>query len=215
MQEIQRFALEHIYCAPSQDYQYRFSLVRATKNGYPVKRTVTIYNDVKQLPNNTSRFHIYVAGNIPVALLNLLRKNKNWLRDKWYNLEEDMNERNIIIQVYDQEGKTIPRKNIYYTCTHNDGLIFAIEVNHLIERLFAIETPCYVRFYSNEYFSTDVFRNSSGSVGIYCESKLVLSNQDKVSIQNKIQAKLVDLLYLDYNFLLQTHNWSAMIAVFS
>lgn len=187
MREIQRFALQNIYCAPSQDYQYRFSLIRATKKGYPANRTVNIYNDVKSLPNVTSKFHVYIAGNIPLTLLNLLRKNKNWLRDKWYNLQEDMNARNLLVQVYDREGRTIPRVNIYYTCTHNDGLILAIEIDYLIDKLFDVENACYVRFYSNEYFTTDMFKTGTSPVGIHCESKLVLSNQDKVNLQNKIK----------------------------
>lgn len=186
MQEIQRFALEHIYCAPSQDYQYRFSLVRVTKDNYPVSRTVNVYNDIRVLPRPTGRFHVYVVGNIPVTSLNLLSKKRNWIRDKWYNVQDDMNARNFIIQLYNKEGRSIPRSNIYYSCSHNDGLIFAIESDHLIDKLFNIEEDCYVRFYSNEYFSGDIFQSTNSPVGIYCDSRVVLSNQDKVDLQNKI-----------------------------
>lgn len=186
MQEIQRFAIKNIYCSPAQDQQYRFKLVRITRKNYPVRRTVNICNEQRVLPNNNSKFHVYTIGNISTEMLNLLRKDRNWFKNIWYNAEKDMNDRNIILQFYDCQGVSFPRKNVYYSSGWGGDLIIAIEIDPVMDQLFDVETCAYMRLYSNQYFDTPEFNDGTGRVGVYCESAVVLNNTDKVRLQNKV-----------------------------
>lgn len=188
MHEIQRFALQHIYCSPAQDQQYRFGLVRVTKKGYPVKKTVSVYNDVRPLPNTTSKFHVYVLGSIPLEILNLLRKERNWLKNIWYNAAEDMNLRNFILQIYDEQGLNFPRSKIYYSSGWDGSLVIALEVDPETKRTFEVENFRYLRLYSNQYFDTSEFNDGSGKKGIHCQTFSVANNIDKVAVQNVISS---------------------------
>ncbi len=186
MFEIQKFAITNIYCSPSQDQQYRFKLVRVTKKGYPVRKTVTLYNDSRRLPNDSSKFHVYVVGNIPTDMLNLLRKDRNWMKNIWYNAEEDMNARNFIMQLYDCNGVTFPRRNIYYSTGWEGGLSIAIKIDSVMDRLFDVEACAYMRLYSNQYFDTLEFNDGTRKPGIYCEASVATNNVEKNRLQNKI-----------------------------
>lgn len=185
MYEVQKFALNNIYCAPSQDRQYRFKLVRVTKPHSPLKRNFSVYNRLRPLPNTRSAFHVYVIGNLPVGVLNLLQKQRNWVRDQWRNFAEDMMERNFIMQLYDMDGIVFPRKNVYYSAGNNE-LLIAVEIDNVISSMFDIEKCAYMRLYSNHYFNTQQFGNDGDQRGIVCGSGIVRNNLEKVAMQNQI-----------------------------
>lgn len=184
MYEVQKFAISNIYCAPSQDKQYRFKMVRVTREGSPVKRLFTVYNRTRNTPNNHNPFHIFTIGNLPANIFNLVSKDRSWVRDQWRSVETDMNERNFIMQLYDCTGLVFPRKNIYYSVGNNE-LLIAIEIDGIMNSHFNVETCAFMRVYSNEYFNSTSF-NGSGHPGIFCDSRIVRSNVDKVTLQNQI-----------------------------
>lgn len=186
MYEIQRFGLENIYCAPSQDRHFNFEFKRVTKNGYPVKRTVSVYNVIKSLPNTSSFFHVAVIGNINPDLLNLLRQRKEWFNDVWINVEDDMNARNILIQVYDSKGTMFPRRHLYYSFIDESSIMIAIEVTETLKRVYDVENLKFLRVYSNSFFNTPEYIGYTTKYGIKCELFSVSNNSDKVFIQNKI-----------------------------
>lgn len=186
MEEIQRFAIKNIYCSPGQDQQYRFNLIRVTRKNYPVRKFVTVCNEQRALPNSTSKFHVYMVGNVPTDMLNLLRKDRNWFKNVWYNVQDDMNSRNIIMQFYDCHGINFPRKNIYYSSGWGGDLVIAIEIDSVMDRLFDVETCAFMRLYSNQYFDTPEFNDGTGKVGIYCDSVVALNNTDKARLQTKL-----------------------------
>lgn len=187
MYEVQKFALNNIYSAPSQDKQYRFSLVRVTKKHLPVKRNFSVYNRVRNLPNTLSFFHTYVIGNIPPGVLNLVSKHRSWLRDQWVNVQEDMIARNFIMQFYDCNGVVFPRKNIYYSVGNNEILI-AIEIDEVLKAHFDVESCAFMRVYSNEYFTSDQYSTTPLEPGIFCKAVVVSNNLQKVALQNEVQA---------------------------
>ena len=98
----QKFALEKIYCSPTLDRQFSFSLKRVNKEEYPVKNSIRVYNIVKHLPNKNNWFHIFIIGNLNPKFLNLLHTKKDWFRDVWVNVAEDMVERNYIFNIYNK-----------------------------------------------------------------------------------------------------------------
>lgn len=192
MLEVQKFALENIYCAPSQDRQFTFRVKKATKNNFPVKRILPVYNVTKNLPNQTSLFHGYVIGNINPIILNLLGQKKDWFRDSWVNAQDDMNTRNIIIQFYNDIGVMYPRQYIYYSFIDETSIIIAIEINDSLSRNFDINSFQYFRLYSNHYFNTISYNSLPVKYGIKCELALAESNSDKVALQNKIESYKVE-----------------------
>jgi len=187
MHEIQKFAIENIYCAPSQDRQYCFALNRVNKADFPVKRSVTVYNVMKSLPDNTDSFHVFVIGNLNPTFLNLLKQDKNWFRDVWYNVQDDMNVRNYILQVYNEHGVLFPRQHIFYSFIDENSILIAIRSNESLKRSFDIKSFKYLRVYSNSYFNSDEFGSLTYKIGIQCELSLVSTNVDKVAIQTKIK----------------------------
>ena len=186
MLEIQKFAIEKIYCAPSQDRQFSFSLVRVNKQDFPVKRFVTVYNVNKPLPSQDKYYHVFVIGNLNPTFLNLLKQNHNWYKDVWYNAQDDMNNRNYILQIYNEDGVIFPRQCIHYSFIDENSIIIAIDSTEDLKRYFNIKSFKYLRVYSNTYFNSNEFASLPTKIGIHCELSFVENNIDKVSLQNKI-----------------------------
>lgn len=183
MHEIQKYALNHIYMASRQDTQFRFSLVQVTKPALPVRRSVVIADKTRLLPNQVDKFHVYLLGSVPVNFLNLARKTLTWSKDLWVNLEEDMNARQFIAQLYDDLGRIIPRKNVYYSVWNDGGLVFAVLEDVPLHRTYDLRRPLFVRFYSNERFTHAM---NAGEVAIRCRSTVVTNNADKLALQNEV-----------------------------
>lgn len=186
MLEIQRFGLEKIYCAPSQDSQYCFKLANVTKAGYPVKRSTQVYKDVKRLPDTTNYYHVYVIGNVSPGILNLKQQTHEWYRDQWVNVAQDMQERNYILQFYNDQGVNFPRPYIYYSFIDEGSMVIAVQVNESLKRSFDIDSFRYLRIYANTYFRTLAFNNQTNKQGILHAMSLVGNNTDKVALQTKI-----------------------------
>ena len=192
MYEIQRFALEKIYCAPSQDRQFSFALPRVTLASSPAKRMVAVYNVVKALPDTDYHYHVFVIGNINPNFLNLVRQAHDWYRDVWVNVQEDMNTRNYIFQVYNDSGVMYPREYLYYSFIDEATILVALRVDESIRRLFDHSSFKYLRVYSNNYFNTNEFASVPNKVGVKCSLAKVESNLDKVAIQNAITTNEVN-----------------------
>lgn len=186
MLEVQKFAVEKIYCAPSQDRQFSFSLARVNKPDFPVKRFITVYNVDKVLPDNTDYYHVFVLGNLNPTFLNLLKQHRDWYKDVWRNAEEDMNTRNFIMQLYNEDGVVFPRAHIFYSFIDESSIVFAVRSTESLKRYFDIKSFKYLRVYSNTYFNSAEFAALPTKVGIQCELALVNTNVDKVALQNKI-----------------------------
>lgn len=186
MYPIQKFAIENIYCAPAQDFQFNFRLVRVTKKKFPVRSQVRVYDNVKNLPDSTSLFHVYTIGNIHPELLLLLSQHKDWFRDTWISFSEDMVNRNYIVQVYDDIGINYPRSKIYYSFIDESSILIALKIDTSIRINFNVEEFKYMRLYSNNYYASHIFDECDIKNGIQYISTTVLNNVDKVSLQNWI-----------------------------
>lgn len=187
MHEIQRFALNHIYCAPSQDRQYSFSMVKVTQENFPVKRMVQFYNITKHLPDDHNFYHVYVLGNLFPQFLNLTGQSRQWFKDEWVNVAQDMNARNYLLQVYNADGVLYPRECLYYTYIDESSIAIALKVDPGLRRAFAVETFKYLRVYSNDYFHSEEFLSSPVKHGIKVQVQAVANNVDKVALQTKIR----------------------------
>lgn len=189
MRHVQRFALDHIYRAPSQDKQFSFKMARTHRWTAPPRGTVAIYAVNKHLPTKNERYQVFTIGNIPSEVVNLLTQKQFWLRDSWIKVSEDMVARNYILKVYNADGNMFPRDRIYYSFVNEHSLMFALEVSDQMKVDLPIETFVYLNIYSNAYFQSAEFASLPNRVGIDYRNTIVYNNLDKVQLQNYITNK--------------------------
>lgn len=186
MNKLQKFALEKIYCAPGQDQQFSFSLVRVNKVGQPLTVSVDVYNVKKRLPNLNYKYHVFVLGNINPQVLNLLRQGKDWYRDVWVKVSDDMVLRNYLFKLYNDKGVVYPRDHVYYSYIDENSLIIALEFEYSIKQNFDVDSFKYVHLYSNSFFNSVEYLDYPVRNGIKHDIIFVTNNVDKVTLQNKI-----------------------------
>jgi len=190
MYEVQRFALEKINCSPSQDKQFNFKLVLLNKKDVYFKKYFKIYGLIKPLPNDTSEFVVFILGNINPKLLNLLRQKRDWFKDEWVKVSDDMIKRDYILKMYDKNGVIFPRHYTYYTFLNEQVLLIALELNYILKQKFKPFEMRFLHLYSNSYFSSDEFRFSNQKlIGIDYLFRYVTNNTEKAQIQNWILDK--------------------------
>jgi len=185
MLEIQKFALANIYCAPFQDRKFSFKMVRVNKPSQPFKRKFNVFNIVKNLPDETSSFHIFIIGHLNPHFLDLLLQQKEWFRDVWVKVSSDMVERNFIFKVYNQDGVLYPRDNIYYSFIDESTLLIALRTDYSLKTHFDIESFKYLQVYSNSYFQSNEYGELPVQNGIKYSFSFVYDNANKVALQNQ------------------------------
>jgi len=186
MNKIQKFALENIYCSPKLDQQFSFSLIRINDINYPLTNTVKVYNIIKRLPNKHYKYHVFLIGNLNPKFLNLIHTNKDWFKDIWVNVAEDMKERNYIFNIYNDDGVIYPRNRIYYNFIDEHSLLIALEFDMSLKTYFDVSSFKYINIYSNYYFRTIEFNSLPVKYGIKYNCLFVTNNADKLQLQNEI-----------------------------
>lgn len=188
MKQTQRFAVDRIYCTPSQDRQFSFHLRRVNKPAYPYKGQFTVFNAQKQLPDQTSYFHVFSIGSIPPKLLNMLYQQRGWFKDQWIKCSTDMAERDMIIRIYNEEGVVLPSELAYYSFIDQNSLMVALQVPAGASRVFPMETFKYMHVYTNSYFQSVAFQSNPVRVGIDYKYQVVHNNTEKLQLQNYVSA---------------------------
>lgn len=186
MNKLQKFALENIYCAPGQDQQFSFSLVRVNKINQPLTSVVSVYNVVKSLPNPQYRYHVFVIGNLNPQFLNLLRQGRDWFKDVWVKVSDDMEARNYLLKVYNDKGVIYPRQHIYYSFIDENSIVIALEFEYTLKEKFDVDSFKYMHVYSNSFFDTEEYLSYPVRNGIKQASDYVFNNTNKVVLQNLI-----------------------------
>lgn len=186
MNKLQKFALDNIYCAPGQDRQFSFSLVRVNKVNQPLTSVVSVYNVTKRLPNVNYSYHVFILGNVNPQLLNLLRQGRDWFKDVWIKVSDDMVARNYIFKIYNDEGVIYPRQHIYYSFIDENSIIIAMEFEYTLKQKFNIDSFKYMHVYSNSFFNSAEFMGYPQRFGIQYAYNFVFNNADKVALQNQI-----------------------------
>lgn len=186
MKEIQRFAIDNIYCSPTQDRQFAFEMRRVNKPSQPYKSVFTIFNALKNLPDTTSYFHVFTLGNLPPKLLNMLYQQQGWFKDVWVNVSEDMALRNYIVKVYNEDGKVFPRQHLFYSFIDQNSLLIAMRVGPEITPAYGVESFKYMHVYSNAFFQSTYFQTNNTRIGIDYRYECVYNNVNKVNLQTYV-----------------------------
>lgn len=180
----QKFALDNIYCAPSQDKQFCFRMTRVNKPYLPPKGFIVVHNATKHLPNTTSNFHVFSVGGIPPQILNLLSQQESWFRDSWVKVSDDMVARTFLMKVYNDDGLLYPRKHLYYSFTDQNSLLVALEVTENLRTQFTPESFKFLHVYSNSYFQTTEYNTRPDKLGIRYMCGVANNNTEKVVFQS-------------------------------
>lgn len=185
MLEIQKFALANIYCAPYQDRKYSFKMVRINKPEQPFKGNFNVFNILKKVPDQSGLYHIFTIGNLNPNIVNLLLQSREWFKDVWVKVSDDMVLRNYIFKVYSQDGLIYPRDNLYYSFTDESSLLIALRVDFSLSTKFTASSFEYLQIYSNTYFREEEYGALPVKNGIQYSFSFAYSNTDKVALQNK------------------------------
>lgn len=209
MTKVVEFARAMIYCSPAEDRQFRYSLVRTTDPKYPaVKWGLLRDRNRIRLPNDKDRFHLYAIGAVPPPLLNLGKNMPSCMchKTKWIRVEDDMNERQFIFQIYDDNGVNFPRGEAYYQILRDGSLVFALKETLNTKRMFQVADFKYLRVYSNAYNNESVAQLRIRIKGQYVSNRTELINLQREF--TKIDAKLGKTMYFVNGYLVDRLNMS-------
>lgn len=172
-------AIKNVWCSPPQDKQAIIQPVRLSADGGVWNFFDIGYNRI-DLPDKTSRFHVYQVGQLHPYLLGLFPSYQSWKQ-----VDENCNELSMICNIYDVSGLEYPRFQVWYMVTRSKNLIFAIKKpqNNVFPVNFYKPT-IYIRVYSNEYFK------SARSYGL----------TDKVHIHGQYIGNGTDIINLQTEF---------------
>ncbi|MBE0438139.1 MAG: hypothetical protein IBX57_00030 [Gammaproteobacteria bacterium] len=172
-----RHAIENVWCSHDQDHQHLYQPARISiPKG--VRRFVGVEWSNVRLPDYNKTYHVYQIGNISPAIINLIPNN-----DRWYIASETINKYNMIIDVYDDKGRHLPRFTAYFRKSVSGNLVIAVEDQPRISELRY--RKLYVRFYTNAYFSSE--RSHETEDRVFTKGIKVTGRNQVVVFQNEIQ----------------------------
>jgi hypothetical protein len=168
-------AILNAWCNPEQDLQ---SIVEPKR----ITRAIGVWNDFEagkttyELPDKTSRFHVFQIGQLSPALMGLMETHGLWAL-----AADTCHQKRMVIDVYTQYGIQFPRTQTWYMVTKNRNLLFAVKevpsipVNLRTEGIF-------LRVYTNAFFQS---RRAGVMVDdIRVTGKYIAKTDDVLALQN-------------------------------
>lgn len=175
-------ALKDVWCNPNQDNQVILKAQRLTKINGELNSFILMNRKVS-LPARGKRYHVYQIGQVLPIVLGLKPSKLEWEPERWITFSEAMSSQKVLINLYNEDGVNIPRFNSYYMFSNDKNLIFAIEIDEVIE--VNLETqPVYLRLYSNAYYQSE--RADAVTDLLKCNGIKANNVQHILDIQNEI-----------------------------
>lgn len=183
------YAVEKVWCSPSQDNQSIIKAQRVTRGGGELV-SFSFMGRLLKLPLKTKYYHVYNIGQVNPGFLGLLKTEPEWATKDWVKFTDAMTANPLFCDIFTDNGRHIPLHLCYYKFTEDRSLIFCIEN----KRWFPVNLnteAVYLRLYSNAYYQ------SQESLGSVEQTKVVgltiLSNLDIINMANLVnQWKLLD-----------------------
>lgn len=165
-------ARKHNWCNPRADMPYSAVLSPISGfNGY--KTMVPEPWGMFHLPNLDDGFVLYQLGYNSYSRLGITKH----LNYGWNCVADLMKENNFIIDIYDQLGLMVSRKECWMWCSHNGNMLLAVRRSEVTDVL--VRNKLRIRFYRNAWLA------SSGSVDkIDTDAIYVNTDDDKIHIWN-------------------------------
>lgn len=142
------FLINHAYanawCAPEQDRQHIFRPARLSPP-IGVRGSTDLIWTRYQLPTQGDWYHLYQVGPVIFSNLGLTLAPLSWTAASQQMVLERM-----VIDVYTESGRMVPRERVFFLATPDGNLAIAVRDTKLLGD-FGSE-PLYFRFYSNAFF---------------------------------------------------------------
>lgn len=169
-------AVENVWCSGDHDHQHIFKPAKLSPYR-GVRRVVEVEWDKLPLPTQEHYYHVYQIGQLSPVFLKLLPDTQTW-----YSAQEAINNLNITINVYNEDGRHYPNFTVFFKKTRTRNLIVAVRDLSVIER--QRDQAVYIRFYSNAFFESD--RSHPTADLTKTEGTFVKNNADVVNLQQKV-----------------------------
>lgn len=140
-------AYKNIWCTPDQDNQIILEPAKLTPFAGAKGSTKVIWRNIN-LPDSTSRWHVYQIGQVHPLILGLFPKCSEWT-----SFAETCNRQKMICDIYNINGVQIPRFETYYIHNQDRNLIIAVKQNASIPFHFDND-KIFLRLYSNQFYSS-------------------------------------------------------------
>ncbi len=151
------FLINHAYkkawCAPEQDRQHIFRPARLSPS-IGVRGTIDLLWTRYPLPTSTDWYHVFQIGPVIYENLGLSLDELVWTAASVQMVKESM-----VIDVYNESGRMVPRERVFLFATPDGNLTVAVRDTKVIADFGLV--PVFLRFYSNAYFDQI---NDDGSV---------------------------------------------------
>ena len=106
------------------------------------------------LPTILDRYDVYQVGALYPSALGLNDYNPSFTQQTWISFEKAIQETDLIVQIYNQQGIEIPKAFAYYCLTIERNLIFCVRRIPSLNITYP-EEHIYFRFYTNAFFVSD------------------------------------------------------------
>lgn len=149
-------ALKNVWCTPNQDRQY---IIKPARIGpaYGNIGSVVVHNVSQPLPDFAAGIKRYYTV-FDIGPLAAWQLNMPTQKDKWFNVGDLMNTRNLDVWLYKKSGIRIPSGLAWIRRTQNGSYIIAVEMSRFFQwDLNDEDEELYVRFYSNSFFESSRF----------------------------------------------------------
>lgn len=142
-------AVHKVWCNPYQDNQHVLKPEKVTTGAGALNTAFALGRQIP-LPIRNYRTQMYQVGQYSPSLLGLLERWPSWSAEKWFSLEEAMNQLPLYANAYNNKGANIPRANVYFMMTREKCLMFAVLCDPRIQVDYGNE-PVFFRVYTSAY----------------------------------------------------------------
>ncbi len=164
------YFLNNTWCNPVDDRSYIISPARINKlNGS--KGKIVLGKLSYKLPVEKELYSVFQIGQLNPELINIITDQPNWLYDTWYNVEDVVNNTNMLITTYNDNGLIYPKYSVYYMYTNDRNLVIAINYTQSNAMYNYTSDKIWLRFYSPGYFNNPSY--SAGSPKIISKSDII------------------------------------------
>ena len=180
-------AIERIWASVAKDYNSIIKPARLSSKSGTVGSQRVLWQNIP-LPDSIPSyrggdfFHIFQIGNTEPKLLSTLKLDYAWIYSPWHNVEDLINDTGVLIEVYVQSGRVIPRFDCYLRYDRFNNLILAIRDRERFEELR--QESVYIRFLANSYFHS---RFNESSYQLRVKAKKIEQSSDIASQRSLVR----------------------------
>lgn len=113
-------ALENIWCAPDQDFQFLINLHRITR--LSGEDRILVFNRKIPLPEIKIKYHVFTSDRLNPRQLKMLSTIVNWGEEVWFNVGDTINQTSLFVNIYNELGIEIPKFQSWYMLTKKKAL---------------------------------------------------------------------------------------------